>query len=266
MDPIAFFIESIWKHQLAFLFVLARVAGFTTALPFLGGEAVPGQIKALFALSMAFVLFPIVTVVPPALPLSHWTISFGIFSEIMIGSIIGFGTRLIFAAVDLGAEVAGVQIGFGLANAFDPVSNQQVSLTRQIYVTIAFLVFLAINGHHAVLQSMVKSFEVVPSTGFYVDGPLMERVLRMGSDIFTLALKIALPVTMALLLTQIALGVLSRVVPQIQVFLFSFPLTIGIGLFIFGSSLSLFVALLKDHMGGLGFKMYDLLILMKQAS
>ena len=272
MDSIAAIVKTIWENELTFLFVLTRIASFVMALPLLGGGGTPPFVKALLAVAMTFILFPTVQgYFPPPSPTPYAKISLGLvvqglLSEIVIGLVIGFGARLIFAAVELGSEVAGMQIGFGVANAFDPISNQQVSLMRQIYMAIAALVFLAIYGDHSVLKAMSHSFEWVPTTGFTIKGPLIEQIIRMGSDLFILGMKIAAPITIALLLAQMAMGVISRVVPQIQIFLFSFPLTIGIGLIVFGLSISLYVSLLREQMGGsLERQLSDLLLRMRVA-
>ncbi len=254
MDPTAVVVQIIEQNEVAFLLILIRVGAFVTALPILGGGGTPLYVKALMTLVMTLLLFPVVHggFIPPSPnPAPRPMIGplvFAILSEIVIGLMIGFAVRLIFAAVEIGAEVAGMQMGFGLANAFDPVSNQQVSLIRQIYMALASVIFLSIDGHHLVLQALVKSFEWISAKGFLVRGPLIDQIIRMGSDLFLLGMKISAPVVIALLLTQMAMGIISRVVPQLQIFLFSFALTIGIGLIVFGFSLSLYANLLQNQM------------------
>jgi flagellar biosynthetic protein FliR len=270
MDGVGSLVKIIWENQLTFLFVLARIASFVIALPLLGGGGTPPYVKILLIVAMTFVMFPVVKAgYPPPSPTPPDQISLGLvvqglLSEVVLGMIMGFGARMIFAAVELGGEMAGMQIGFGVANAFDPISNEQVSLMRQIYMAIAALIFVSIYGDHVVLRAMAHSFLWVPSSGFMVKGPLIEQIIRMGSELFLLGMKIAAPITVALILTQIAMGVISRVVPQVQIFLFSFPLTIGIGLMVFGLSLSLYVGLLKEQMGvHLERQLSDLLIRMR---
>ncbi len=271
MQTVADFVRTVWENELTFLFILARIAAFVAALPVIGGGGTPPYVKALLIVAMTFVLFPIISekyFLPP-FPTPPRVINLGmivqgVLAEVTIGLIIGFGARIIFAAVELGAEVAGMQIGFGLSNAFDPISNSQVSLMRQVYVAFAALVFLAIHGDHAVIKAMMYSFQFIPTNGFTIKGPVIEQIIRMGSELFIVGMKIAAPITVALLLTQIGMGVISRVVPQIQVFMISFPLTIGIGLIVFGLSMSLYVALLKEQMGGvLEQRLMDILLRMK---
>jgi len=255
MDPTGLIVQTIWENHLVFLLVLARIGAFLVAIPLLGGQGTSPYIKAMTVLALTFAIFPVVKGgFPDALsPPSHfhiWEFVFDLLSEIILGLIIAFGVRMSFAAAELGAEVSGMQMGFGLANAFDPVSNQQVSLIRQAQVILVSLLFLAIDGHHLVLQVLLKSFELIPSTGFYLTGPLIDKIIRIGSEMFILGMKIAAPVMIALIMAQIAMGVLSRAVPQIQVFMLSFPVIIGVGLIVFGLSLNLSMSLLQRQMTG----------------
>jgi flagellar biosynthetic protein FliR len=112
------------------------------------------------------------------------------------------------------------------------------------------LLFLAIDGHHVVLYSLAKSFELIPLGGFRINGFLIEQIIRMGSNMFILGMKIATPVIIVLIVSQMAMGVMSRAVPQIQIFMVSFPVMIGIGLIVFGFLLNLSMSLLQGQMTG----------------
>ncbi len=253
MNTISDVVEVIWRHELAFLYIMTRIGAFTVAIPLLGSGGTPPYIKGLFVVAATFALFPVVRYAfpEPAVPmykLDPWMFVIDMLSEIMIGMAIGLGVRAIFAAVEVGAEVSGMQMGFGLAGAFDPISNQQVSLMRQVHIALAALIFLTVNGHHAVLYALSKSFEWVRPAGFVMKGALVDQIIRMGSDMFILGMRIGAPVIIALILAQMAMGVISRAVPQIQIFLISFPLMIGIGLIVFGLSLSLYTSLLQGQM------------------
>ena len=254
MNVMARVVDTIWQNEVLFLLILARIGAFLTAIPLLGSGGTPPFVKALVVVAMTFVMFPIVKDMSPVPPsfsrIEIWWFVFALISELLVGWVIGFVVRALFAAVEIGSEVAGMQMGFGMANAFDPVSQQQVSLIRQFHSVFASLLFLAINCHHVVLQAMAKSFEWIPTSSFMIKGPVIEQILRMGSHMFMLGMKVAAPVTVALVLTQVAMGVLSRAVPQIQIFLIGFPLTIGLGLIVFGASLNLYMHLLQNEMTG----------------
>jgi len=228
-------VEEILSHQAAFLFILIRVAAFFLAMPLIGGGGVPNIVKAMIVLSTSFMLFQVVKLSVP--PLGLLTLVLGILSEIVIGLILGLVVRLLFGAVEIGAEIVGTQMGFGAAQMFDPISNQQASLMGRLEGVLVMLIFLGIRGHHIVIEALVRSFDLVPGIGFYPSGVLVEQIVEAAGRMFILGLKIGLPVIVALLMANAAIGVLSRVVPQMNVLLFSFPVTISLGLVVLGLSL-----------------------------
>ncbi len=251
-------IEMIIKNETSFLLILFRVSAFLVALPILGGGGVPMSIKVMVSISISVVLFQILKV--EAAPLAYGSLTVGIIGEVLIGLVIGLGARLLFAAVELGGTIVGFQMGFGVANVFDPVSNRQVGLIGQVQNLVATLIFLVTNAHHIVLRALVRSFRLIPSFGFYPSEALVGHLMRLAGEMFVLGIKIGIPVIAALLFANIAIGILSRVVPQINALLFSFPVTIGLGLLVIGASLPVFVGLLRKQMVGLEEVVFNLLV------
>jgi flagellar biosynthetic protein FliR len=152
----------------------------------------------------------------------------------------------------VGAELAGLQMGYGIATVFDPTSGRQISLIGQLYAVVALLIFFAVDGHHLLLYALVESFRLVPSLTFYPSGDLVDGLMRLAGAMFVTGVQVAMPVVAAMLLANAALGILGRVVPQMNVLLMSFPITMGLGLLVIGASLSLFGALFADQTRGLG--------------
>ena len=241
-------VDYIIQHQMAFLLIFLRVSAFIMVLPMMGGESVPVPVKAFFILATTFVLVPIIEVREVDLTLG--SLSLGILEEILIGTLIGLGTRLLFAAVEIGAEVMGVQMGFGMARIFDPMANQQASLIGKLHGMLAMLIFLLVDGHHLILQTLIRSFEWVPFLGFKMTGAMVQGLIHMGSQMFALGVQVAIPVMVALLLANVTIGILGRVVPQMNVLLFGFPITIGLGLVMLGASIPLFVDIIRDEVNG----------------
>lgn len=227
------------------------------ALPLLGEGGVPMSVKVLLTVSISVILLQILHV--EAAPLTFGSLTIGILGEILIGLVIGFGVRLVFSAVELGGTIVGFQMGFGVANVLDPVSNRQVGLIGQMQILAASLIFLITNAHHIVLRALVHSFRLIPSFRFYPSEALVSHLIRLTGEMFVLGIKIGIPVIAALLLANIAVGILSRVVPQINALLFSFPVTIGLGLLVIGASLPMFVGLLRREMLGLDEVVFNLL-------
>ncbi len=251
------FIPFLIKNEIAFLLVLIRVAALVTVMPLMGGEGVPVIVKVMLAFGISLVLLPLVQVEAQSLePASLMT---GILGEVLIGAIIGLGVRMVFAAVDIASEMEGLQMGFGIASIFNPAFGQQVSLLGQLRGLVAVLIFFGINAHHIILQALVRSFQIIPSLAFYPSGPLIDHIMRLAGGMFVLGVKIAIPVTLVLILANMAFGILSRVVPQINILLFGFPVTIALGLFVIGASLSLFADLMQAQFSGLDGVAMDLL-------
>ena len=254
-----------WIHHLtisetAFLLVLARVSAFIAAIPIIGSNSVPVMLRVLTAVSVSAVLFPVVTV--PAPPSDMATLTVGLLGEALIGLVIGFGIRAIFAAVEFGSEMAGLQMGLGIGNLFDPVYSQQVSLVGQLQGLLALVIFFAVNAHQIVLRALAESFGRIPPLGFFLTGSLITQLIRLGGEIFLLAVMVSLPVTMVMLLAHMAVGILMRVVPQMNVFLISFPVTISLGLIVLGASLPFVTGMLQGRIEGLGGDLRTLIVVM----
>lgn len=242
-------VQPLFQYETSFVLILFRVASFIAALPMIGSRTLPGAIKVTLALAVSLILVPVVPMPAPPSAVSAWVI--GLLGEMIIGWVIALGAQLIFAAVDLGGEVAGLQMGFSIASVLDPNSNQPTPLIEQFYTLIAILVFFGIHADHLILRALVYSFGLLPPMTVAPTEVPMGLLVRMAGQLFVVGMKIAIPVTMVLLLANVALGILSRVVPQMNVWLMSFPITIGLGLLVMGATLSLFVALLQDQMAGL---------------
>jgi len=256
------FIQALLKNDGSFLLILARVAAFTFALPFIGGRGAPATVKVMLVLAITVVLFPFLRL--KTAPLNLVTLATWLFSELLVGVAIGMAARFVLAAVEVGGEVIGIQMGFGIANVFDPITNQQASLIGQALSLVAVLIFFVTGAHHFTLQALVYSFEIVPPFSFYPSGPFVNQLIRMGSQMFILGLKIAAPLTMVLLMLNVSMGIMARVVPQMHIFMFSFSVTIGVGLIVLGATLSLTVGFFGDQMRGLDRTVADLLIGMRQ--
>ncbi len=256
-------IDSILRNQTVFLFILFRVAAFLVAIPLIGGAGVPVMVKMLLVLSMSFVLFQTLSFAPPPTDLNLVSLAAALLGEVLIGLIMGMAANLLFSAIEMGSEIVGIQMGLGSANLFDPVSNKQASLIARLQSLVAMLIFLAMNGHYIVLESMMKSFEVLPSFGFYPSGPLIQYIMRLAGEMFLLGLKVAIPVIVALLMANVTIGIFARVIPQLNVLLFSFPVTITLGLLMLGFSLPILSGILTQEISGLKTVFQNLLMGMK---
>ena len=222
-----------------FLLVLFRLGGFFIIAPFWGHSQIPQQVRVAIALVLAWLVGPLV----PAAGFTAAADLTGLLAlairEVVAGSIIGLAYAVLFFGIQSAGQVAGMQMGFAIVNVIDPQSEQNVSLLGEFKFIMMMLVFLIIDGHHLVLQSIIDSFRVVPIASLQTASLVPEKLIRLTALSFIIAVKIAAPMIVTLLLTDVALGVLARTVPQMNIFIVGFPLKIGVGMFVLAASLPL---------------------------
>lgn len=219
----------------SFLWPLARVAGLVAAAPMFGNMAIPRRIKALLAIAITVSLAPMVDA-PGVEPWSGAGLTI-LAQQFILGTAMGLAVRLVFTAVDVAGELVGLQMGLGFATFFDPQNGAHTPVVAQFLGLLTTLVFLAINGHLMVLTALAESFASVP-VGHWITGRgVWLELARLGSVIFTTGLMLALPVVVALLVTNVALGILTRAAPQLNLFAVGFPVTIMVGWLVLGLAL-----------------------------
>ena len=241
---------SVAQFQI-FLLVFVRTLGIVAASPVFGHRAVVNQAKAGLALALALVLFPSV---PVTLHATTDLLPYAIAAvkELIMGMMFGFVARLVFIAVQFAGEVIGIDIGFGVVNIIDPLSAERISIIGTFMNLIALVVFLLIDGHHTILQALGASFDMVPLGGIQLTEMLGRSIIQLSGGVFVIAAKLAAPVITALFLTSLALGIIARTVPQMNVFIVGFPLKIGVGMGIILVSLPLFNTMLVKFFSQMG--------------
>lgn len=232
-----------------FALVLGRMAGIFTALPLFGGERVPMTIRVAAVLAMTLVCFPILNLKDQALPSDFISLSLMVVTETLIGITLGITARALFAAVEFCGQIVGMQMGFSMSSLFDPAMGQQ-PLMAVFQGLLAALLFLSLGVHHIFIRAMVDSFAVIPLGGWHMSGELMTFLIATTSGIFVLGVKLAAPVMVALLATTVMLGIMARAFPQMNVFMISMPLNIGVGFLALGLSLLVFLHTLEISFGG----------------
>ncbi|MDD3295117.1 MAG: flagellar biosynthetic protein FliR [Geobacteraceae bacterium] len=233
-----------------FTLVLGRTAGIFSSLPLLGGERVPMKIRLLVILAMTLVLFPVLKLVPGSLPSDFPGVFVMVIAETLIGITLGVVARALFDAVEFCGQIVGMQMGFSMANLFDPTMGQ-TQLMSLFQSLLAMLLFLSLGAHHIFIRAMVESYTLIPLGGWKVSGELLAFLVATTSGLFVLGIKLAAPVMVALLATSVALGIMARAFPQMNIFMVSMPLNIGIGFLALGLSLLVFLRTLEISYGAL---------------
>jgi flagellar biosynthesis protein FliR len=229
----------------SFLICTARVAGFVSAIPVLFSNQAPVMVKTGLAVMISLVLFPIMSPFIPQVPFQPSSFFFLIINETLVGLIIGLMVRLIFTAVEFGGTVIGYQMGFAAANVFDPQNQRQTSLISQFQNVFAILIFLALNVHHIFIRAAVQSYSLLPPGKLDLSNKAIPYLIELSSNMFSLSLQFSAPVLAILLLSGLILGILSRTFPQLNVFLLSFPLNIGISFIVIGLTFDVVYTLLR---------------------
>lgn len=211
-----------------FLWPLFRVLGLFSTAPLLSHRSVPIRVRIGLALLVTLLLAPSISQVP-AVPLSSWNGLMIAAREVMIGLAIGFLLQLMFAAIQLAGDVVGLQMGLSFGGFIDPTNNQQTPLLGTFLGLFALLIFLSINGPLIMLAGMMESFRTMPIAMSLEGLPHVASLAQMGGIVFTTGLQLALPILATMLITNIALGILSRTAPQLNVFAVGFPITLSIG-------------------------------------
>jgi flagellar biosynthetic protein FliR len=237
--PISLLNWSLSQFQ-ALVIVLTRVAAVLFMMPILGTRYVPNLVKVGLALVISLILLPLVQVeVAPAL---FEPVGFGWFlmAELMIGLILGLTIKLIFAGIQMAGEFMGYQMGLGMASLFDPQSGVNNTVTAEFNYLVSLLFFLAVDGHHWFFKALVESFREVGPGVLQVRAGLFEYLLQLSGKMFIIAIKLVAPVMAIILFVHMALGMTAKMVPQINLLMASFPLTIGLGLVFLALSIELF--------------------------
>lgn len=239
------------ESLIPFALVLARVAGLFAAIPVFGSKMVPNRVKAPLIMAMALLIFPIVK--PHAIPPGNDSISLTLLvvQEVLIGLTLSLISQVVFAAVEFCGQIAGTQMGLSMSTLFDPASQANVPTMAMFQGALATLVFLAFNVHHFFIRGLVQSYQLIPVGAWHTSGPLLKFLVQVSSGILIIAIKLAAPVSVALLATSVVLGIVARAFPQMNVFMVSMPLNIGVGFLILGLSLPVFLRVLESAFGAL---------------
>lgn len=212
----------------AFLWPFLRVFGLILAEPILGNPNVPLRVKVGLALLISIVLAPVL----PAMPRVDVASAAGVLiavQQLLIGLAMGFTLRIALTAVETAGQLAGLQMGLGFAVFFDPQSTAQTAVVGQFLGLFAILIFLAIDGHLMVLTALVHSFSTLPIATSPLQPVGFRLLVEWGGEIFRTGLIISLPIIGALLVANVAVGIMTRAAPQLNIFAVGFPITLAVG-------------------------------------
>ena len=214
----------------SFLLPLFRIGSMFMVMPIVGTQLVPNRVRLYLALAVCVVVMPTLPAMPQvdAINLRAFVL---IAQEVLIGTMLGFTLQLLFQAFVIAGQIVATQMGLGFASMVDPANGISVPVIGQFFLMLVTLLFLAMNGHLVVFEVLAESFVTLPvGEGLLIDH-YWELANKLGW-VFGAALILVLPAITALLVVNMAFGVMTRAAPQLNIFSIGFPLTLLLGFII----------------------------------
>jgi flagellar biosynthetic protein FliR len=230
-----------------FLLILVRVTAALAAMPIFGQQGLPGMMKV----GLGFLFAQLLTgVVPhPAIAPSGALIEIFVLvvKETVCGLLIGYATQAVFYAVQFGGAMIGYQTGLSIISSIDPMTQNQNSVLERIQYIFALFILFSVDGHHFFLTGLARSFQTIPLGMIHLDHSFLSWMVTTAAGISETAVMLSAPIMVALLLTDIGLGVLARVAPQMNIFVVGFPLKVAIVLLLMSSGVAAFGHMFLSH-------------------
>ncbi len=249
MDIFAFSAADFMSFLLTFL----RCSIMIFLLPFYGGEqTIPNPVKVAVCLVLTLTIWPKLSLPAAAFPAHPLGLALVLLGEVIMGMTLGMVVNFIFAGIQTGGGLLGTQMGFTMVTLADPSTSEQTTVTSYFLNMVAMLIFLMLDGHLHLLNALSDSFALVPPGGLTINAPLTSSVIELSAGIFVLALKVAAPVMASLLLVELALALMGRAAPQMNLLTMGFPIKIAVGFFFMGILFTIISTLMEDLIMDLG--------------
>ncbi len=238
------------QQVLGFFLVLARVSPLFLLAPLFSSKLLPPRARGIAAVGLAIGIAPIAMNAGAGVPIPDDVLSLVglVLKEMLVGLGFSFALAALFAAVQVAGSLADLMVGFSFGALVDPITGTNGGVLNQLYALVGVMIFVAINGDAWVIQGLARSYEAVPLTEAPAIGTLVEGAQVAFSGIFGAAIEICAPVLLAALLTDVAFGLVSRVMPQLNVFGVGFPAKVTVGLVMVGASLPFVAGWLSDEL------------------
>ena len=221
----------IFQGQVAcFLLVLTRTSGIFFISPFLGSMNVSVRFRAGAAILLATILFPVVMkMYVIEAPATLIMFAFTVVKEMFIGWLIGLVGYITLSAVNMAGKIMDMQVGFAVVQMMDPTTQQQSGMIGTFLYNLTIIYFVITNGHHVIISALAESFQIIPLDSMVWNTSLPQLITDLTAGVFMNGMKIAMPVTFAILLTNVGMGILARTMPQMNIFVVGIPLQLTIG-------------------------------------
>lgn len=251
-------IDTLYELIPGYMLIMARISALIMTFPIFSYPMITVKIRVILVFVLTFIIFPIVgsnMYVIDSLPLLVLAIS----REVLIGSLIGFGAKVLFEAFNMAGSFVGRQMGLGIANVMDPSSRQQIPIVSRFWMLVMVTFFITMDGHHLFIETLFINFSLIPIGGGEFTPEAGQTLLQVTSKAFEIALRLGAPAMVFLLLVDTAIGFIARVMPQMNIFFVTLPLKIGAGLFVLISSLNIFQLIFDSVYDDIAYQIWSMI-------
>ena len=231
-----------------YIWPFVRIGAFVMVMPVIGSSFVPARVRLLTAIVLTIVIAPVVPHSATTDVLSAAGLA-TVVQEIAIGATMGFLVQLVFDAIALGGQVIGMSMGLGFAVFLDRARGVNMPVLGQLFMLLGMLVFLSLDGHLALIRLLAVSFSAMPMSEAGITVALLGGVLDFTAQLFVFAMKIALPAVTAILIVNLAFGVMSRAAPTLNLFAIGFPVTMLLGFVVIFLSMDVLILNVRQFIG-----------------
>lgn len=221
-------IDRLLQALATYIWPFVRIGAFLMVMPLIGGSFVPTKVRLLLAVVLTLALAPVIPTTPSLDVLSAAGLV-TVIQEVAIGAAMGFLVQLVFDAISLGGQVIGMSMGLGFAVFLDRARGINIPVLGQLFLMLGMLIFLSLNGHLAMIQLLAESFHAWPIGVGGLSLSVLGELLAWTGQVFVFAIRISLPAITAILVVNLAFGVMSRAAPTLNLFAVGFPVAMLLG-------------------------------------
>ncbi|MCX5750881.1 MAG: flagellar biosynthetic protein FliR [Candidatus Saganbacteria bacterium] len=249
---------------IVFLLILARIAGLFIQAPIISSKAIPFALKTPLAIWITFVLWFTVPV-SPVLPSTTVLFVMALVSEVCLGFLIGFICNLLILAIQSAGEIVDMQMGLSVATALDPVFGSTISIIGRLFFNTALIIFLILNGHHLLFAALHQSFSTIPvGQPINIFNPaLQSQFIEIARHFWHTTFMLAIPAVLFIFISDFCFGIVSRVAPQVNVFMLGFQVKPSLGMLAILLCLPLIVKHIANLLSITGEQLLQLIIILK---
>lgn len=244
------------------MLIFVRIISAFSAAPIYNHQAIPAVVKVFISLVISYIIFLSANSPKIQVEINLIWIAVNVLKEVISGLIIGFSINMIFYAVSFAGSLIGFDIGLSMSQVFNPVDGMGSNVIEEMLYFLAILVFFMIDGHHHLIRALVYSFSVIPLGLYTIKRSVYDTFMMMAASVFVIAVKISAPILVSYFLMNVGEGILSRIIPQMQVFFVTYPIKVGIGFLMLASLVPLYVYLIRAYLYDFEERLYSLIRIM----